>query len=148
MGRDELRAAVPPRPVGVIVDPQHLHQVVANLVDNARRYGHGPAEPARVLLSVVLEGAKPVSLEVIDRGPGIPAKVAASIFEPFFTTHEFGTGLGLYIARQLCEANGASLDFQPVPGGGSCFRVGFSPVPLLGHEMVAGGGAGGKKIYT
>jgi two-component system sensor histidine kinase PilS (NtrC family) len=148
MGRDDLRAVTPTRPVGVIVDPQHLHQVVANLVDNARRYGHGPGEPARVVLSVVLEGARPVSLEVIDRGPGIPARVAESIFEPFFTTHEFGTGLGLYIARQLCEANGASLEYHGVPGGGSCFRIGFSPAPLLGHELPAGEGAGAKKIYT
>ncbi len=43
-------------------------------------------------------------LEVIDRGPGIPPKVAAQIFEPFFTTHEYGTGLGLYLARQMTEA--------------------------------------------
>jgi len=47
----------------------------------------------------------------MDMGPGIPAEQRASIFEPFFTTHEHGTGLGLYIARQLCEANQASLDY-------------------------------------
>jgi two-component system sensor histidine kinase PilS (NtrC family) len=45
------------------------------------------------------------------------------IFEPFFTTHSSGTGLGLYIAREICESNGARLDYRPVAGGGSCFRV-------------------------
>ena len=55
---------------------------------------------------------------MIDRGPGIPAKVAAQIFEPFFTTHEYGTGLGLYLARTMCEANQATLEYVPVAGGG------------------------------
>ena len=65
----------------------------------------------------------PPLVEVIDRGPGIPARVADSIFDPFFTTHEHGTGLGLYLARQLCEANQATLEYVAVAGGGSCFRI-------------------------
>ncbi len=148
MGRDELRTVLPDRPVGVIVDPQHLHQVAANLVDNARRYGHAPGEPARIVIAVGQESARPVSMDVIDRGPGIPARVAENIFEPFFTTHEFGTGLGLYIARQLCEANGISLDFHPLAGGGSCFRIGFAPAPLFGRESTSAERPAGKKIYT
>jgi two-component system sensor histidine kinase PilS (NtrC family) len=60
---------------------------------------------------------------VIDRGPGIPPKVAQQIFTAFFTTSDHGTGLGLYIARQLCEANQSVLSFEPVPAGGSCFRI-------------------------
>ncbi|MDN5924456.1 MAG: sensor histidine kinase, partial [Xanthomonadales bacterium] len=67
------------------------------------------------------------ALEVSDRGPGIPQKVAAQIFEPFFTTHEYGTGLGLYLAKQMCEANQASLEYVPVAGGGSCFRLTLMP---------------------
>ena len=67
-------------------------------------------------------GAAP-ELDVIDRGPGIPATVASQIFTPFYTTSEHGTGLGLYIAQQLCEANQCTLSYQPVPGGGSCFRI-------------------------
>jgi two-component system, NtrC family, sensor histidine kinase PilS len=148
MARDELRATLPKRPLGVIVDPQHLHQAVTNLVDNARRYGREPGQPARVVLAVVQDGVRPARLDVIDRGPGIPARVAESIFEPFFTTHEFGTGLGLYIARQLCEANGASLDYRSVPGGGSCFRIGFAPAPRLGQPTAADPRSGSEKIYT
>ena len=59
----------------------------------------------------------------IDHGPGIPEAVAAQLFRPFFTTSGHGTGLGLYIARELCLANQASLDHVPIPGGGCCFRI-------------------------
>jgi two-component system sensor histidine kinase PilS (NtrC family) len=65
----------------------------------------------------------PPVIEVVDRGPGIPRKVADQIFDPFYTTNEHGTGLGLYIARQLCEANQGMLEYVPVAGGGSCFRI-------------------------
>ena len=61
-------------------------------------------------------------IDVLDRGPGIPDAVATQLFRPFFTTSEHGTGLGLYIARELCRANQATLDYVAVPGGGSCFR--------------------------
>jgi two-component system sensor histidine kinase PilS (NtrC family) len=60
---------------------------------------------------------------VLDRGPGIPEGVVAQLFRPFFTTSEHGTGLGLYIARELSRANQAQLEYVPVPGGGACFRV-------------------------
>ena len=62
-------------------------------------------------------------IDVLDRGPGIPEAVAAQLFRPFYTTSEHGTGLGLYIARELCRANQATLEYVPVPGGGSCFRI-------------------------
>ena len=98
-----------------------------NLVQNALRYGRLPGEPARVSIVPRMATDKgPPLIEVIDRGPGIPAKVAAQIFEPFFTTHEYGTGLGLYLARTMCEANQAALEYVPVAGGGSCFRITLS----------------------
>jgi two-component system sensor histidine kinase PilS (NtrC family) len=62
-------------------------------------------------------------IEVLDRGPGIPDAVVAQLFRPFFTTSEHGTGLGLYIARELCRANGANLEYVAVPAGGACFRL-------------------------
>ena len=116
--------------VETLVDPKQLHQVVWNLVQNAQRYGHLPGEPARISLIVrqASENGLPI-LDVVDRGPGIPTKVAAQIFEPFFTTHELGTGLGLYLAREMCIANLASLDYLPIAGGGSCFRITFPPPP-------------------
>ena len=72
-------------------------------MQNALRYGRLPDEPARVMVVARLASDNgPPLLEVIDRGPGIPPKVAAQIFEPFFTTHEYGTGLGRYLAKQMC----------------------------------------------
>ncbi|HET9483807.1 MAG TPA: ATP-binding protein [Xanthomonadales bacterium] len=120
----EVRAlAAPGEKLPVLIDPNQLHQVTWNLVQNAVRYGRLPHESARVTVSARRLGDESILLEVSDRGPGIPPKVAAQVFEPFFTTHEHGTGLGLYIARQLCEANQATLEYVSVAGGGSCFRI-------------------------
>jgi two-component system sensor histidine kinase PilS (NtrC family) len=93
-----------------------------------------PGEPARVMVVARLgEHGVPI-LEVIDRGPGIPPKVAAQIFEPFYTTHEYGTGLGLYLARQMSEANQAALEYVRVAGGGSCFRLVLTPPARVGES--------------
>ena len=127
LGEDQLRAVTQPRHVEALADPQQLQQVVWNLVQNALRYGRMPGEAARVSVVPRLATDKgPPLIEVVDRGPGIPPKVAAQIFEPFFTTHEYGTGLGLYLARTMCEANQATLEYVPVAGGGSCFRITLS----------------------
>ncbi len=131
LGADSLRAIVQSRTVGAVADTQQLQQVIWNLVQNALRYGRMPGEPARVML-ISRHGSDngPPVLEVTDRGPGIAPRVAAQIFEPFYTTHEYGTGLGLYLARQMCEANQASLEYVPVAGGGSCFRITLTPSML------------------
>ena len=135
LGDNLLRLILQSPSVEVLADPQQLQQVVWNLVQNAMRYGRMPNEPARVsvVVSHSIESGAP-RLEVIDRGPGIPAKVATRIFDAFFTTHEFGNGLGLYLARQMCEANQCTLDYFPVAGGGSCFRVTMpAPASLPAH---------------
>jgi two-component system sensor histidine kinase PilS (NtrC family) len=128
LGADSLRVIDnSPAPVAAVADPQQLQQVIWNLVQNALRYGRMPGEPARVMV-VVRHGEHGVPiLEVIDRGPGIAPKVAAQIFEPFYTTHEYGTGLGLYLAKQMAEANQAVLEYVRVAGGGSCFRLVLTP---------------------
>ena len=132
MGPDQL--SLRPTPLlTVLADPGHLQQVLTVLVDNARAYGHLPDQPARIELQARSTGddrARAIEIEVIDHGPGIPPAVAARLFEPFFTSSAFGTGLGLYIARQLCEANQGSLHFVPVTGGGACFRL-----RLPGHAV-------------
>jgi len=128
LGADTLRVIASSNvPVAAVADPQQLQQVVWNLVQNALRYGRLPGEPARVMVVTRLgEHGVPI-LEIIDRGPGIAPKVAAQIFEPFYTTHEYGTGLGLYLARQMSEANQAGLEYVRVAGGGSCFRLVLTP---------------------
>ena len=100
-------------------DHEHLHQVMWNLLRNAVRYA--PAEPASIRIR--LDGyADRLELSVIDSGPGVPAAIQGQLFEPFFTTEAKGTGLGLYLARELCAANRASLEY--VSGmAGAHFRI-------------------------
>ena len=106
--------------------------VLTALVHNALTYGRMPGEPARVTL--IVSDAHGPQLDVLDRGPGIPDGVAGQLFRPFFTTSGHGTGLGLYIARELCRANQATLEFVAMPGGGGCFRIRF-PGP---HSLLPG----------
>jgi two-component system sensor histidine kinase PilS (NtrC family) len=108
--------------VSALVDSRHLHQVLTALVQNARRHGHQTGEAARITLHVYKIEDTPV-IDVIDAGPGISETAISQLFRPFFTTSQHGTGLGLYIARELCRANGASLDHVPKSGGGCCFRI-------------------------
>lgn len=105
-----------------LVDPRHLQQVLTVLVNNAINYGRMPGEAARITLHVGQHEQRPM-VQVLDRGPGIPDAVTPQLFRPFFTTSQHGTGLGLYIARELCRANEASLEYVAVPGGGACFRI-------------------------
>jgi two-component system sensor histidine kinase PilS (NtrC family) len=117
-------------PVEVRMDPTHLHQVVWNLCENAIRYGVDRADPEPVEMAIGRQRSndRPY-LEVRDRGPGIPAAAQHRIFEPFFRAtpeSEAGTGLGLFIARELCEWNRAALIYEPRQGGGSVFRIIFA----------------------
>jgi len=121
---DVMQSVNEARLLVAMADPQQLHQVLTALVHNALNYGREPGKPAQVTVSVRHDRNTGAPLiEVIDRGPGIPPRVAEQLFTPFYTTSEHGTGLGLYIAKQLCEANQCTLQFEPVPGGGSCFRI-------------------------
>jgi two-component system sensor histidine kinase PilS (NtrC family) len=119
---DNITLAAPQPLVPALIDPRHLHQILTAMVQNARRHGHLPGEAARITLHTYRLEDTPV-IDVIDRGPGIPEAVVPQLFRPFFTTSQHGTGLGLYIARELCRANGASLDYVALPGGGCCFRI-------------------------
>lgn len=111
----------------VRIDPTHLHQVVWNLCDNAVKYASEAAGAITVDLRCgLLEHSGRAFLEVADRGPGIEPDKIDEVFEPFYTGKAGGTGLGLFICRELCECNGASLSYQQRAGGGSVFRIVFS----------------------
>ena len=111
----------------VRMDPTHLHQILWNLCDNAVKYASAAAGAIAVELSCgVLEPSGRPYLEVADRGPGIKPDKVEQIFEPFYTSQPGGTGLGLYISRELAERNGATLRYAPRPGGGSAFRIVFA----------------------
>jgi len=104
-------------------DPSHLHQVLWNLCDNALK--HAAAAPVLLRSGRIASSDRPF-LEVVDRGSGIDPAHAERIFEPFFTGGTGGTGLGLFISRELCQTNGAVLAYEARPGGGSIFRIVFA----------------------
>ncbi len=121
----EILSLVTHDEVGVCMDPDQLSQVIGNLCQNALR--HSPpftGQPLIALKAAMDPDSRPF-LDVIDWGSGVPQEIVDNIFDPFFTTTPKGTGLGLYIARELCEGNGARLDYHPGDGIGSRFRVTF-----------------------
>lgn len=113
--------------IEVRVDPSHLHQLMWNLCENALKYGRSAASNTPIELRTGRLGLsdRPF-LEILDRGPGIPEADSERIFEPFFTAGRGGTGLGLFIARELAQCNRAVLIYEPRPGGGSIFRIVFA----------------------
>jgi two-component system sensor histidine kinase PilS (NtrC family) len=112
--------------VEVQVDPSQLRQIVWNLCENAVKYGSKDPATDTIELRVgrLASTARPF-LEVADRGPGIAAQHRERIFEPFFTGSERGTGLGLFLSRELAQTNGATLLYEPRTSGGSLFRIVF-----------------------
>lgn len=122
----ELRVTPGDDSIEVRMDRSHLRQVLWNLCDNAVKYA-SETGGIEVELSVgrVEPGHRPY-LEVLDRGHGVEAGTVDKIFEPFYTARRGGTGLGLYISRELCELNRATLSYRPREGGGSVFRIVFA----------------------
>jgi len=109
------------------IDPEQLYQVLTNLVQNGLRYSQQDKPMAQLWVKLFIESSSELPvLEVHDDGPGISPNRLNNIFEPFFTTESKGTGLGLYISRELCESNQARLDYKPSEYGGSCFRITFA----------------------
>jgi two-component system sensor histidine kinase PilS (NtrC family) len=137
---DEAALTVAPESTDVEaeMDPTHLHQIVWNLCDNAVKYASASAGVIAVDLACgVLEASGRPYLDVADRGPGIDPVKVEQVFEPFFTGHPGGTGLGLYISRELAERNGATLRYHSRPGGGSLFRVVFADRTRWQSEQAA-----------
>ena len=113
--------------IEVSADPGQLHQIVWNLCQNALTHGTDPTseQPVQIRLGRLMGSGRPF-LEVVDRGPGIGAADVERVFEPFFTRAARGTGLGLFLARELAESNAATLLYEANEGGGSRFRLVFA----------------------
>jgi two-component system sensor histidine kinase PilS (NtrC family) len=106
----------------VLFDRSHLNQVMWNLCRNAVRHSRRRKGSIRVIVD--RDSRDPiVKLDIVDDGPGVPQALRSQLFEPFFTTAAGGTGLGLYIAREVCEANSAKLDYVETEHGGARFSV-------------------------
>lgn len=118
--------SVEPPNLSIYFDQTQLQQTVWNLCKNGLRYSIDYSHnPKLELRGGLLDNAQRPYLDIIDHGDGIEPEIAEQIFEPFFTTDSKGTGLGLYIARELCELNKAHIRYIAVPSGGSCFRIEF-----------------------
>ena len=113
-GDSRLRAEISHETLGVRFDPEHLRRVLVNLLDNAHRHASG--QPASIVLRLRARDENWVSLSVLSDSAPITPEVERRLFEPFFSTRSRGTGLGLYICRELCERYGASIEYHPRPG--------------------------------
>lgn len=108
-----LQLEMPETPIAVAFDVDHLRRVLVNLLENARR--HGGEGPGAVLVRVASRDDRHAVLMVINGGTPIAPEVERFLFEPFFSTRSRGTGLGLYICRELCGRYGASIDYRQRP---------------------------------
>ncbi len=133
LAEHEVQVARQETPIAVQADPQQLHQIVWNVCENGIRYSqHSPL--LTLHCGVKADTDRPY-LDIIDTGPGIAKENQERLFEPFFTTNNSGSGLGLYIARELAEVNQATLSLmnpamnkdEPLRGG-CCFRLTFSRI--------------------
>ena len=108
-------------------DVSQLEQVLVNLCDNGLRYSQESIGQPKVELhaGATADGER-TYIDVRDFGVGIGQENRGSIFEPFFTTDKSGTGLGLYLARELCESNQAHLSLVEHRKPGCCFRITFA----------------------
>ena len=105
------------------MDPSQLHQVLWNLCENAKRYSKG--NPIITIYCGIMNETERPFIDIIDYGTGISEDIKGQLFEPFFTTEAKGSGLGLYLARELCEANQANLSLYSTSDEGTTFRLSF-----------------------
>lgn len=122
----ELSASGIPGDLEIRMDPSHLRQVLWNLCDNAVKYASETGGICVELQAGRTARTGQPYLEVLDQGHGVDAATEDKIFEPFYTARSGGTGLGLYISRELCELNRATLVYQARESGGSIFRIVFA----------------------
>lgn len=124
LGPEDITFTIAPADIRVRMDPDQLRQVLWNLCENALRYSKG--RPLLELCCGVKPGSERPFLDVVDHGAGIREDIVEQVFEPFFTSEREGTGLGLYLASELCEENQASLTLYTNTAEGCCFRIHFA----------------------
>jgi two-component system sensor histidine kinase PilS (NtrC family) len=117
---EAFQLSCPEEALSAFIDPNHLKQIMDNLCQNALKYGK-PELGAIMLKLLVIQHN--VCLEVIDNGEGISRDHMQHLFEPFFTTSASGTGLGLYISKELAELNQAKLSYHLTDDHHSYFRL-------------------------
>lgn len=132
-GRCELDLQPFDNDLAVVADPDHLRRILTNLWENSCEHATSP--PVRLRVTARSDG-EAVTIELSDNGPGIPDDVAEHVFEPFFTTRTSGTGLGLYLARELARNNGGQLSLDAT-GPGARFYLQLPVDGAAAHETLS-----------
>jgi two-component system sensor histidine kinase PilS (NtrC family) len=115
------------RELQIEFDPENLERVLRNLLDNALRHSKLATGTESAKIRVGVDFTSHLTLvDVLDAGTGVPVADQAKLFEPFFTTVEEGSGMGLYLCKELCEINNADLRYLLTDQGESCFRISLS----------------------
>lgn len=116
----------------IYFDPRHLKQILTNLIENAIRYSDHSSQAQSHIKTGVNENGRLIFVDIEDSGPGIPRKDQSKIFDPFYTTSQGGSGLGLYLSRELCEANYASINYlyRNQEQASGYFRITCSTKPI------------------
>lgn len=105
-------------------DPDNLQRIISNLLDNALRHSMRDTGAETASITVELDFiSNQCLINIIDTGLGVAPADQAKLFEPFYTTVAEGSGMGLYLCKELCEINNASLSYRPTSNGESCFRI-------------------------
>ncbi len=127
LNQDQIKVFVSPADCTVTFDPAHLHQIMWNLCRNAIK--HATDDPATLQLEIqggIPNHSRDIMLNIADNGKGVSKEDRLRLFEPFYTTSESGTGLGLFMSRELAMSNGGNLEYVESAQNGSCFRLTFS----------------------
>jgi two-component system sensor histidine kinase PilS (NtrC family) len=120
VNKESFRLSCPEKSLCAFIDPGHLRQIMDNLCRNALKYGK--PEAGQIVLRAFAMQQVPC-IEIIDNGSGISREHQSQLFEPFFTTSSSGTGLGLYLSKELAELNQAKLSYYLTDDNRSCFRL-------------------------
>jgi two-component system sensor histidine kinase PilS (NtrC family) len=127
--KEELNISlkVEPEKIAVRFNPGQLEQLLTNLCDNGLRYSRKHTGEYILAIEVhLLEHSQIPYMDIIDYGLGPAADQEEQVFEPFYTTESSGTGLGLFICKEICEANQARVFFRRTHDNRSCFRIVFA----------------------
>jgi two-component system sensor histidine kinase PilS (NtrC family) len=122
----QMQIKIEPDSINILFDSSQLHQVMWNLSSNA--INHSNMDPSNIMINIqggIDDDSKQPYIGITDNGPGIDEETQAHIFEPFFTTSSDGTGLGLYITKEVIESNRAKIRHISTSAGGTCFRIYF-----------------------
>ncbi len=126
LGAEQLVIYVSPEDTTLFFDPQQVSQIIHALIDNAVKHQTGKTQNLVISLTGGMDpDIGEGYIEVIDNGNTIPSDIMDKLFDPFFTTSNQGTGLGLYIVKELCDANNIRISYLPVSSGGNCFKLKF-----------------------